>query len=164
LVDHVGRRVSIGIDNELGACSLCKTGHMAIGEAVTAAGAELQGYAIGCSQRCLLLGDETRVGQDVYRRALDGGAVRACSYWLYRRFTMDNDQSRTEPASPPGQGRNLGGRYVGDLDAGKEGYLKPVGASSLEKAHKLPDQFIQVGGVGVVGDGQCAIPYDLDAA
>jgi hypothetical protein len=71
-----------------------------------------------------------------------------------------DNQGCTEVTRAPGQLWDLGWWYMGKLHARDQGNGKPVGILAGE-SRQLGNQAVQVGAIGVIGDGQHTVANHL---
>jgi hypothetical protein len=94
-IPKVPRLVGVAVENEAGTRSEGAAGDQAVGQAVAAAGGDLEKDApLGCHLG-FLLGDESGMAQDVDVRGGDGGTVGARLDGFDGSLAVDHDQLET---------------------------------------------------------------------
>jgi hypothetical protein len=152
LAYEVAWRMGIRIDDKPCTCGSSYACDMAIGDVVASACCELQSNAVRYGESRFLFRNEARVGQDVHVWALDGSAVSSWRHRFHWGLAVYDNQGSAEIACVPGQLWDLGWWYMSEFHTRDEGYREPVGIFAGEPC-ELSNQAVQIGAVGVIGNG-----------
>ncbi len=103
------------------------------------------------------------MGQNIYSGTFHSSAIGPWSNGFTDGLAVDQHQACAQFFGPLGQGGNAPGGHMGQLDADdkSQGEVALLLASETQQAG---DQFLHIGSIGVIGDGDGSVAPDDYAA